>query len=168
MSNSILGTGFTYKVEVIKDGEVIESSIEHNLIPQQGVDHIASLIRGAGATPISSWYLGVFEGNYTPTAGVTAADLQTTVVESQAYDETTRLAWTNTFDGTALISNASAVAEFTMSSTKTIYGAFIVSSATKGGTGGLLLSIARFSTAKQVEDGTILRITAGLSLTPTV
>lgn len=164
---SVLGAGFTYTIDLVKDGKVIETSVEHNLIPQQGVDHISSLIRGAGATPISSWYIGLFEGNYIPDSSVTAADLQTTVGESQAYDETDRLAWVNAYDGTALISNASAVAEFTMSSTKTIYGAFIVSNATKGGTSGLLLSIARFSTAKQVEDGTILRVTAGLSLTPT-
>jgi len=164
---SILGTGLTYLVEVIKDGEVVDSSVEHNLLPQQSIDHISSLIRGAGATPISSWYIGVFESNYVPDASVTAADLQTTVGESQAYDETERQAWTNAYDGTSLISNASSVAEFTMSSTKTIYGAFIVSNATKGSTSGILLSLARFSTAKSVDDGSVLRVTAGLSLTPT-
>jgi len=164
---SVLGTGFDYLVEVIEDGKVVDSSIEHNLLPQAAVNHIAGLIRGSGPTPISSWYIGLFENNYVPDSSVTVSDLQTTVGESQAYDEADRLAWTTAFDGTSLISNASSVAEFTMSSTKTIYGAFIVSNATKGSTSGLMLSIARFSTAKQVEDGTVLRITAGLSLTPT-
>jgi hypothetical protein len=164
---SILGTGLAYKVELIKDGVVIDQSIEHNIMPQQSVDHISSLIRGAGATPISSWYIGLFENNYSPDASVTAADLQTTVGESQAYGEGTRQLWDNTYDNLAFIGNASSVAEFTMSSTKTIFGAFIASNATKGGTSGILLSIARFSTAKNVDDGTVLRVTAGLTITPT-
>lgn len=164
---SILGTGLVYKVETVKDGEVVDVSYEHNILPQQSVDHIASLIRGGGATPISSWYVGLFESNYVPDSSVTAADLQTTVGESTAYDETDRQPWTNTYDGVGFIGNASNVAEFTMNSSKTIYGAFIVSNATKGGTAGILLSLARFSTAKVVESGTTLRITAGLTLTPT-
>jgi hypothetical protein len=164
---TILGTGLIYKVETLKDGNVIDVSYEHNILPQQSVDHIASLIRGGGATPISSWYLGLFENNYVADSSVTAADLQATVGESTAYTQTARLPWTNAYDGVGFIANASSMAEFAMNASKTIYGAFIVSNATKGGTAGILLSIARFSTAKVVENGTVLRITAGLSLTPT-
>jgi hypothetical protein len=164
---TILGTGLTYKIELINHGVVTESSIEHNILPQQSVDHIASLIRGGGSTPISSWYLGLFENNYVADSSVTAADLQATVGESTAYTQTARLPWTNVYDGVGFIGNASSMAEFAMNANKTIYGAFIVSNATKGGTAGILLSIARFSTAKITEPGTVLRITAGLSLTPT-
>lgn len=167
MTHSILGTGLIYKVETIKDGVVVDTSYEHNILPQQSVDHIAGLIRGSGAQPISSWFLGCFESNYTPDSSVTAADLQVTVGESLAYTEATRPAWTNTYDGVGFIGNASNLAEFTFNASKTIYGAFIVSNATKGGTSGILLSLARFSTAKVVENGTVLRITAGLTLTPT-
>jgi hypothetical protein len=164
---TILGTGLVYKIELINHGVVTESSIEHNILPQQSVDHIASLIRGGGATPISGWYLGLFENNYVADSSVTAADLQATVGESTAYTQTARLPWTNAYDGVGFIGNASSTAEFAMNASKTIYGAFIVSNATKGGTAGILLSLARFSTAKVVENGTVLRITAGLSLTPT-
>ena len=164
---SILGTGFEYTVELVKDGAVVDRSVEHNILPQQSVDHIVSLIRGSGATPISSWYMGLFENNYVPDSSITAAGLQTTVGESQAYDEADRELWDNTYDGTGFVGNASTVAEFTMNSTKTIYGAFIVSNATKGGTSGILLSIARFSTVKQVDAGTVLRVVAGLTITPT-
>ena len=167
MSNSVLGAGFKYRVELIKDGHVVDVTEETNIMPQEAIDHIASLIRGGGAVPISSWYLGLFESNYVPDASVSASDLQATVGESVAYDETARQDFTNAYDGTGFISNVASVAEFTMNATKNIYGAFIVSNATKGGTAGLLLSIARFSTVKQVEAGTILRITAGLTLTPT-
>jgi len=166
--STILGTGLVYRVELVdKDGVVIDAEVVHNIMPQQSVDHIASMIRGGGATPISSWYIGVFESNYVPDASVTAADLQTNVGESQAYDEAARQPWANAYDGVGFIGNAGAPAEFTMNASKTIYGAFLVSNATKGGTSGILLSVARFSTPKTVEAGTTLRITAGLTLTPT-
>ena len=167
MIESVLGTGFEYLVEVVKDGEVVDSGIEHNVMPQQSVDHIASLIRGGGASPISNWYIGVFESNYTPDNTTVAGDLQTQAGESVAYDESSRPSWTNSYDGDALIANASSRAEFTMNATKNIYGAFIVSSQTKGGTGGILLSIARFSSPREVDSGSVLRITAGITLTPT-
>lgn len=164
---SVLGTGLQYTVETLKDGVVIDRTVEHNIMPQQSIDHIASMIRGAGATPVASWYVGLFENNYVPSPSVTAADLVTTVGESQAYDEPDRPQWVNSYDGVGFIGSTGTPAEFTMNSTKTIHGAFLVSTATKGGTGGILLSLARFATAKQVEAGTTLRVSAGLILTPT-
>jgi len=165
--NNLLGTGLVYRVEMIVDGEVVDESIEHNIMPQQSVDHIAGMIRGSGPSPISGWYVGLFESNYVPDSSVRAADLQTTVGESQAYDEANRPAWSNSYDGVGFIGNSGNPIEFTMNASKTIYGAFIASDSVKGGTAGILLSIARFSTAKTVEAGTTLRITAGLTLTPT-
>lgn len=165
---SVLGTGFTYTVELEKDGVVYDRFEEHNIMPQQAVDFIAGLLQGNGTTPLSSWYVGVFEADYTPTSGVRAADLQTNVGESLAYDEATRPAWVDVYDNAGFIGNTASRAEFTMNSAKTIYGAFIVSNATKGGTSGILLSIAKFSSPRSVDPGTILRITAGITLTPTV
>jgi len=121
--STILGTGLVYRVEVVnKAGEVVDVSWEHNIMPQQAVDHIASMIRGGGATPISSWYIGVFESNYVPDASVTAADLQTNVGESQAYDEGSRQPWANAYDGVGFIGNTDTPAEFTMNASKTIMG----------------------------------------------
>lgn len=165
--NSVLGSGLVYRVETVVNGIVVDVSYEHNIMPQQSVDHIASLIRGGGASPISGWYIGLFENNYVPDSSVTAADLQTAVGESQAYDESNRQDWNNIYDGVGFIGNTGVPAEFTMNASKNIHGAFIVSNATKGGTSGILLSIARFSTVKAVEAGTVLRVTAGLTLTPT-
>lgn len=167
MIESVLGTGFKYLVEVEKNGVVVDSWWEHNIMPQESVDHIASLIRGGGASPISNWYVGIFESDYVPDETTTAGDLQNDAGESTAYDESTRPIWDNSYDGESLIANGSSRAEFTMNASKNIYGAFIVSSQTKGGTGGTLLSIARFSSPREVEPGSVLRITAGIVLTPT-
>ena len=54
-----------------------------------------------------------------------------------------------------------------MNAPKVIYGAFIVSSNVKAGNTGVLLSIARFSTAKTLDVGTEFSLAAGLTLIST-
>lgn len=167
ITTGVLGTGFEYLVDVVKDGHVEQSGREHNLMPQTSVDFIASLIRGSGASPYSNWYVGVFEGDYLPGSDTKPSDLNGAVAESVAYDESARPAWTHSYDNSSVISNAASRAEFTFNATKKIYGAFLISASIKGGTGGQLLSIARFSSPRDVEAGSVLRVTAGIVLTPT-
>lgn len=167
MKSGLVLSGFEYTGEIVNaDGVVTDRFTDHNLIPQVGVNHIVSLIRGSGA-PIASWFLGLFEGNYVPTSGVTAADLQSTVQESLAYDEASRPAWTHAFDGVGVIDNLANRAVFTFNAPKTIYGAFLISNSVKGGTTGTLLSIARFASPKPVEAGGEFRLTSGITLIPT-
>lgn len=168
MSESILGTGLRYDFEIKYPDGRIEKFSEFNLLPQVAINHIASLIRGAGATPISSWFMGIFENNYVPTNAVTAADLPGVVGECVAYSEAARPAWTHSYNGAGVIDNLAAKAVFTMTSDKNLYGGFIVSTSTKGGNTGLLLSIARFSTVKVVPTGAELTVSATLTLTPAV
>ncbi|MNC23118.1 hypothetical protein D3C75_711330 [compost metagenome] len=166
MSQSILGTGFRYDTEIIKpDGRVI-ADVDFNLLPQVSIDHIAGLIRGT-ASPIGSWYVGLFEGNYVPTSGVTSADLPATAVECTAYSESARPAWTNAYDGVSVIDSLAAKATFTLTIAKRVYGAFLVSAATKGGNTGLILSIARFASPKDIDAGEVFTVAAGLTLIPT-
>ena len=163
---SVLGHGFRYDGEIITpDGEIITFS-DHNLLPQVSIDFIAGLLRGT-ATPIGSWYLGLFENNYVPTSGVTAADLPGVVGECTAYDEATRQVWNHAYDGVSAIDNLASKAVFTINAAKTVYGAFIVSSSVKAGNTGTLLSIARFSTAKTLDIGTQFSLAAGITLIPT-
>lgn len=163
--NSILGSGLQYDATITHPDGSVERFTDFNLLPQEAVNHIAGLIRGSSA-PIANWYVGVFENNYVPTSAVTAADLQTLVGESVAYDEALRPTWSNTYDSVSLISNAASKAVFTFNATKRIYGAFIVSASGKGGNTGTLLSIARFTTARDLDAGSVLSITAGLTLVP--
>lgn len=164
MSTSILGAGFRYDIEIIApDGEVITFS-DHNLIPQAGIDFIANLLR-AQTSPIAPFYVGIFEGNYVPTSATVAADLP--AIECTAYSEAVRPTWASAYDGVSLISNEASKATFTMSAAKRLYGAFLVSSSVKAGNSGTLLSIARFSSPKDVDVGTSFGVTAGLTLIPT-
>ena len=56
---------------------------------------------------------------------------------------------------------------FTLNADKRVYGAFIVSSSTKGSGSGLLLSIARFAVPRDLPSGTEFAVTAGITLVPT-
>jgi hypothetical protein len=164
---SVLGAGFKYDCEILTpSGEIIQFT-EHNLLPQVSVDHLVGLLRGDGTTPISSWFMGLFENNYVPTSGVTSADLPGVVGESTAYTSATRPVWTHAYDGVSVVDNIASKAVFTFNATNTIYGAFIVSSSVKAGNTGVLLSIARFNTAKTMESGTQFSVAAGITLVPT-
>jgi len=148
----------TYSGEIVRNGEVIEQFVDDNLVVNEGLNALLNIMFNA-QSQITTWYLGVFEGNYTPVAGVTAATIASAATECTAYDETVR----QTFDEDAavnqVLSNAVRRATFTFNATKSIYGAFLVSNATKGGTAGTLFSAARFSAAKSVVAGDQLLLT---------
>lgn len=165
--NSILGQGFEYNL-YLRDPEgnwVQDGVAEFNLIPQAAVDHVAGLIFGTGATPISSWYMGIFEANFVPDSSFTSTTLPT--IECQTYDEASRPAFTSVYDGVSVVTNEASLAVFTMNATKRIYGAFLVSSSTKGGNTGLTLSIARFDTPRDLEPGFAFGVGGALTLIPT-
>lgn len=166
MSKSILGTGFKWTVEIKYPDGRVETDVFFNTLPQGFIDHLASMIRGSGATPISDWFVGIFENNYVPTSAVTAADLPAVVGECVAYSEVSRPSFVDSYDGVGQIDNLASKAVFTLTADKTLYGGFINSSSTKGGNTGTLMSVARFDTAKVVPSGAELSVSAELALTP--
>lgn len=118
-----------------------------------------------GATPVSPWYVGVFEGNYTPVAGDTAATFPANATESTAYDEATRQEYVEAAASSQSTTNSASKATFTFNATKTIYGAFLSSVSTKSTTTGTLLAANKAGTAKSVVDDDQLLITYTLSMT---
>lgn len=163
--NSLCRLGFIYQAEIVgPDGKVLVSGPPVcNIIPQQGIDHIAGLIKGT-TVPISAWYIGVGEADYVPTSGTSAADLPTLVAESVAYSETTRPLWDNEYDGVGTLSNAGLRAEYTFTADKRLRTGFIVSDATRGSASGVLLSIVRFDSPYDVPAGSTFRLGASIAL----
>jgi hypothetical protein len=152
--------GFTYLVEVIKDGVVTDSETVHNLIPVEGINHMLG-VTFKGASQVTSWYVGLFEGDYTPLPSDDAATFPGLATETTAYDETVREALTlGTVTG-GVVDNSASRAEFTFNATKTVRGGFISSSSVKGGTTGVLISAVKFASPKSLDSGAILRVTAG-------
>lgn len=160
--------GFKYLIEVIKDGKVVDSEVVENIIPTEGLNHMLNVVLN-GTTPVTDWFIGLYENDYTPLATDAMATFPGAGValETTAYTAAARLALTTAAAAAGAVTNTANKAEFTFNATKTIRGGFISSSSTKGGTTGTLLSAVKFATAKSMEADAILRVTAGLTLTST-
>lgn len=138
-----------YTGQIIRAGKVIDEWEDDNLVVNEGLNALLDIMFH-GTTQISPWYLGVFEGNYTPVAGVTAATIASAATECTAYASATRPAYDEAAAASQVTTNSASRASFVFNATKTIYGAFLISNSTKGGTSGTLFSAARFSTSKSV------------------
>ncbi len=158
MPENKLRVGGIFLCEHVRDGEVIDSWEQPNLVVNEGLNSLLG-VYFHGDTQITTWYLGLFEGNYTPVATVTAATITAASTECTAYDEATRQAYDEAAAASQSITNSASRATFTFNATKTIYGAFLVSNSTKSGTTGTLFSAARFSASKAVVDDDQLLLT---------
>ena len=150
--------GGRYEGQIIRDGQIIDEFADDNIVCNEGLNSLLNIMFH-GDTQITTWYLGVFEGNYTPVAGVTAASITADSTECTAYSEATRQAYDEAAAASQSITNSASRATFTFNATKTIYGAFLVSNSTKSGTTGTLFSAARFSASKAVVSGDQLLLT---------
>lgn len=161
-----LAIGGVFHGELFRDGELIESWDEHNLVVNEGLNYLlnAGLV---GQSPISSWFTGIYSGNYTPTSGATGATIAAASTEFTGYSETTRQPYSPVTSTAQQVTNAASPAQFTMAASGTIYGAFIVSNSAKGGTTGTLLAAALFSSAKTVAAGDLLVLTYTIAASST-
>lgn len=146
------------------DSVVLSVEEIENLIPTEGLNYILGAAL-TGVAQSTAWYLALFEGNYTPVAGVTAATFPAAATECIAYDEAARVTWTPGAIAAGSVSNSASVAVFTMNATKTVYGIAQSSVATKSAVTGILTSVARFAVAKSVVATDILNVTSTLTAT---
>lgn len=153
--------GVLYWTESITpSGLVTLSDPTLNLVPFEGLNHMLNVTL-KGATPAPAWYIGLFEGDFTPNHGITAAQLPGLATECTAYSASTRVQFQPGPVANGSVNNSAALAEFTFTSNKTVRGAFISSAPAKGATTGVLLSVVRFPSPKVQETGSILRVFAG-------
>lgn len=123
--------------------------VDTNLVVNEGLNHLLDVVLGGG-TQVDPWYIGIFEGNYTPIAGDSASDIAANSTESTAYDEATRVEYQPAAAASQSITNSANTADFTINATKTMYGAFIVSASAKSAVTGTLLAASRFSASRSV------------------
>lgn len=163
--NVLLERGFVYEYELLVDGVVVDSWTVENLIPQVGVLQLSNAMFG-DVSPIGTFYVGLFANNYLPSAGATSADLPSVIGEFVGYSEASRPIWQRVNDGSGTFSNAAARAAFTCTQSARLYGGFLVSTSLKGGNDGVLISVARFNSPKDVEAGMVLRVKGELAFLP--
>jgi len=153
-SKVLFGGVFTHSVR--RNGVLLDEQQDHNIVVDEMCNHALNIIFRSdevGNTPITAWYLGIFEGNYTPVAGDTAANIAANATESVAYAEATRQAWVEGAVASKTIDNLSNKATFTINATKTIFGAFLVSESAKQGTTGVLAAATKFASQRDVISG---------------
>lgn len=126
-----------------------DKQVDPNLVTTQGLTYMVG-VSLAGVSQIAAWYIAPFAGNYTPTAGLTAATFTGTATEFIAYDEATRKVFTPGAV-TASISNSASRADFTMSvgvTNQTLYGGGVLSASAKSATSGTLFAVTRFASPR--------------------
>ena len=164
---SIIPIGSWWNFEQWRNGRLIDKWENKNVNTNQGLNHVLN-VAFFGATPITTWYLGLFEDDYTPLITNTYAVPGFT--ESSAYDEGARVAFVGASATGKVMTNTATKATFTISATKTIYGAFMCGGGTNpsviGNTagGGTLFASSKFATAKDVVDGDILMVVCSITL----
>lgn len=155
-----------WDIEHIRDGVVIDHSIEQNTCSDEGLNALLDIMFH-GDTQITTWYVEIFESNTTPNGDTTYA--VPVYTPSTSYDEATRPAYVEAAASSKVTTNSANKAVFTISATKTIYGAALVgggsAATTKGDTagGGKLFAAAKFGAAKSCIDDDILRVTITLT-----
>ena len=145
---SILGSG-RYHGQLFRKGELIDEWDDKNIVTNEGLNATLNIMLGGGSQ-LSTWYIGLFTGNYTPVATDTAATIAANSTEATGYTAGARQQFQPAAASAQSISNAASRASFTFNASLTIYGGFLVSSGTINGTSGTLFSAAQFSTPKAV------------------
>lgn len=138
------------------DGKVKWRDHIDNLVVNAGLDYLLSAGLAAGSQ-ITSWYVGLMSG--TPTAA--AAD---TLASHSGWTEISdysgnRKAWTPGSVTSQSVDNTGSPAEFDITGSATVGGAFLASAAT--GTSGTLYAAGAFSGGnKSVGSGDTLTVTS--------
>jgi hypothetical protein len=127
-----------------------------NLITDQGLNQIINtmLPPGGAFVQITQWYIAPFSGNVTPDATWTAANFVATATEFTAYASATRPALTIASPtSTKANGNGASPADITFSAGGpfNVYGAAIVSVATKSSATGVMLAATRFTNPRLAQ-----------------
>lgn len=125
-----------------------DTCIDPNLMVDEGLVYLLNAGFGAQAAQ-TAWYIALFQGNYTPVPGLTAATFDGQANELTGYTGD-RKAWTVPVATTPSIGNTGSEALFVFDSSGpyTAYGAALLSVAGKEAITGKLGSASRFDTAR--------------------
>lgn len=122
-----------------------------NILVAEGIDAALDILIGNTAK-INTWYIAPFLGNVTPQSGWTAANFAANATEFTNYVEGARPALVEAPASDGIISNDADLAIITIdadvATQDTIWGLGLLSSSTKGGVNGVLMSAARLNSAR--------------------
>ena len=144
------------------DGKFLKHIDILNTVTSSGITDLLGVAFAAG-TQKTTWFFGLIDNaGFSAISAADTAASHAGWVESTAYTEATRQAWTPTVTG-GTITNPTAPT-FTASGVVTLKGAFIVSSNVKGGSAGQLWSAGAFSSTQALSTSQTLKPTYSLAL----
>lgn len=155
--------GFVYTFRHYRNGSLLETFEQKNLMPIEGINHMLNVLVGGAQFP--SWYIGLYGNAYTPQPSDKMLTFPGLAGELTAYTGD-RVAFTpNTVSGGTL-TNIGNEAEFTFSSGVVVHGGFMGSHSTKGSSAGVLLSAVRLPSPRNFLAGDVISVGAGLEISP--
>lgn len=131
--------------------------------PAEGRDYIQEVSMRNGIQ-YPTWYVALFEGDYTPQDDDTAANFAIRATECTAYTIGTRLEVTFSPSVGGDINNESHLGSFTLTATKTIRGFAILSAPAKGATTGVLRGIEKLTSPRTYAAGDVVKVPVHLTL----
>lgn len=155
----------TYKVELIRDGKVIETREGKNTIMTVGKNSLLDVTFRA-QSQITVWYIGLVDNaSFSAFSAADTMGSHAGWIENQDYSESTRVSWTGSLGAASAgsITNSTALTFTINANSKTIKGIFATSVSTKGGTTGTLWNGVAFSSTIAVNSGDLLKVTYTVS-----
>lgn len=141
-----------------------------NILPDEGLLYLLTTGFYNGAK-LTTWYLSLYAGNYTPVAALTAASYPATAGEitsgSEGYSESTRRTWSLAAPAANIADNVASKATFTIvtASSLTVNGAALTSDATKGAITGTLASATKFASTRTLYNTDVFNLAYRVQLT---
>jgi hypothetical protein len=166
MNEKLIKIGGVFTYTQIRDGEVVDTWQEQNLVVNEGLNYTLDAAF-SGGTPVTAWYIGLFKNNYAPQAADTMSTFPGVGVANEAtseYSESTRPAWTEAGVTSMVITNTASPAVFTFASPIAIYGAFLTSLNTKATTSGKLGAASKFGSVRNMLAADVLHVTYTLTI----
>jgi hypothetical protein len=148
-----------------------DERIDSNIVVTEGMNHMLAVALDSTTSKLNTWYFGLFSANVTPVATWTAANFTANATEitsnTEGYSETTRQEFVDAAPSSGSINNTASKAAFTIATATSIsvWGAGLLSSSTKGGTSGTLLSSAKFSAVRTLYATDVFNLGYTLTLT---
>lgn len=128
-----------------------------NAITNVGLDYLLDVAL-SGGSQLATWYAGLINGSSATLAAGDTAGSHGGWTENTSYSETIRETWGEGGVSSQTITNATAM-EFTASGSITVYGAFLISNSTKGGSTGTLFSTGAFASPASLVIAQVLQVT---------
>jgi len=153
-----------YTVECLdKRGKLKWRDVHENIVTNAGLnDLLDKYLKGSAYT--AAWYVGLTDGTPTVAAGDTMAS-HAGWTEITAFTEGARPALTLGTVASQSVDNSASKATFSINAdSQTIGGSFLVTNSTKGGSTGILYSVAAYTAGdKSLDNGDTLNVTATLT-----